>query len=161
MDTRNLTLTNRMDRQIGRLLSGLQGPTLLTLHIVEDAFRQGNRRSTRCVELMDMMHLGHTYIVGRETIHDLGQIAIERKEDVHAHTEIGGIEKGLTLLLTLRLHLVEMRQPTGRTGNHRDVRFKATHVIAQCGSGSRELNRHIGTAECLTIEICCIINVYD
>ena len=110
---------------------------------------------------MNVVHLGHAYIVCGETVHDLGQIAVERKEDVHAHTEVGGVEEGLALLLTFRFYLVEMREPTGRTGNHRDVGFKATHVIAQRSGGSRKLDRHVGTAECLAIEISRVINVYD
>ena len=110
---------------------------------------------------MDMVYLGHAHVVSGETVHDLRQVAIERKEDVHAHTEVGGIEEGLALLLAFRLYLVEVLQPAGRTGNHRDIGFEATHVVAQCRGGRGKLDRHVGAAECLALEICCIINIYD
>ena len=52
-------------------------PRLLAVEVVDDALSQGDSSARRCVELMDMVCLGHLHVVLWELVHDFSQILVD------------------------------------------------------------------------------------
>ena len=110
---------------------------------------------------MDVVRLGHAYIIRGKIVHDLGQIFVQGKEDVHAHTEVGGVEEGLALLFTFGFHLIQTIQPTGCSGYDRYIGFETLHVVVEGCGRCRKLNGDICTFKSLRMNLFRIVDIDD
>ena len=52
-------------------------------------------------------------------------------------------------------------EPPCRAAHHLHVVTEGTQIVVVCHVGGGELDGHIGTAECRTVEILLVVDVYD
>ena len=128
---------------------------------VDNAKKLARKYQQMQEELMHMMYFRHADIIRREIIHNLCQILIDSKEDIHTDTEVGCIEKGFPFLFTHPFYLLQMFQPTSCSGHYRDSSSETFHIIAISCSRSGKLNRHIRTLECFRLKVLWIVYIND
>ena len=110
---------------------------------------------------MDMVSFHHFDIVSGEIIHNLCQIFVDSEEYIYTDAEIGGIEKSFTLFFAHIFDLPNLVKPSCRTGNNRNACCKTLHIIVECCSRSRKLDRDVSTLEFVGVYFFRVIDIYD
>src|SRR3712207_9082585 len=93
---------------------------------LEDSLRQCDGSAARSVELMDVVRLGHTHVVGGKAVHDARQILVHRREYGYPETEVGRPEQGFAFRRAKPPDFFAVfRHPSGASGYHLHAGFRS------------------------------------
>ena len=122
---------------------------------------EGNLNVTGQTQLARTLSL--TDIVVAQVVQVLpnGNLLVQGKKDVHADTEVRGIEKSLSFVRAHRLHLVQPIEPSGRSRNHRHTGSETLHIIVESRRRRCKLNCHIRAFETFRTNLFRIIDIHN
>ena len=125
----------------------------LAVYSVENISGQRNGRAAGSVLFLRVVRFFDRYVVGSETIHQFGQLAVYLEEDVDPDAVVRCVEKGSAVLTAQSFRLVEPLGPARRAAYDRYARLEADTQVVERRRGSRELDRRIDSVQVLGRQI--------
>ena len=174
VDARHLAFADGADGQflgaaVGCSTDGTVGsgerafhPGGLAVQVLQDAFGEGDGCAARCVELVDVVCLGHAHLVVGEVVHDACQVLVHGREDGHAQAEVRRPEERPSLFTAEAAHLVGVCIHPARAARH-DLHSgsECLHAVSVGSLRCGELDGYVGRAESFRLEVLRVVHVDD